>query len=112
MEIKTLNGLSRKQCNIVYKAFKDNWLKPPYNELGYRERPGFVYRFEGKINVGIDGETEYFLQAQIDTMAEVARLLTFDYFKAAQELLDGKDWKWIATHFPESAEHDYIWKVI
>ena len=111
-KIKTLNGLSHKQCNTIYRAFKQGDLKPPYNEMGYRESPGFVYRFEGKINVNVDGESEYFLAAQIDTMAEIARYIMFDWYKAAQELLDGKNYNWIAYNFPESADRDYIWKVV
>ena len=109
--------ISRKECSNIYRAFKQGILEPPYNPKGYRERYGFIYRFENAVRYipGVNAhdeltDTEHFWNAQLDTITEINRCLMFGYYKRAQILLDGKDWHWLAMHFPVGVVFDYVWK--
>ena len=114
MEVRKI---SRKQCSNIYRAFKQGILVPPTTPDGYKEHYGFIYRFEGAIpcipgkNAGdVLTENEEYWNAQLDTIYEINRCLEFGYYKRAQELLDGKDWHWLAWHFPVSVINDYVWR--
>lgn len=39
---------TRKQCNVLYKAFKRGELIPPKDCRGKVKRAGFVYRYENQ----------------------------------------------------------------
>lgn len=103
---------TRKQCNIIYRAFKEGKLTPPKDARGKQKRPGFVYDFEGKgLRYGMFLELDDVLfNCQYAALDKVVGLIISKDYEKAQAILDGKDESFNDNYLPVSVETKKMWK--
>ena len=113
MAYTTYSYFTRKQCNVLFKAFKRGDLTPPKDCRGKVKRPGFVYDYEGcGIYRGwyLDMDQRQF-NGQLMTLMHIVGLVIDGELEKAQAFLDGttKDMYWF---FPDEIEPKKMWKVV
>lgn len=88
---RTYQCITRKQCNIIYKAFMQGKLEVPCDARGKQMKPGYVYRFEDcGWFLDVSGHKDYYLaNVQLDTISEVVGLICAGEYEKAQAELNG-----------------------
>ena len=112
MSYSSYKYFTRKQCNVIYKAFKNGQLTPPKDCRGKVKREGFVYNYEGasfRHGFNLSKENKLF-NGQILTLETVVGLICKGEYEEAQLVLDGK--LYFRDHFPEWVEPEKMWKVV
>lgn len=105
---------TRKQCNLLFKAFKRGELVPPRDCRGKVKREGFVYRFEGQsrycgFHLTAD---EMLVNCQLAALREaIGKLLNGDK-EGAQAVLDGRDEKFNWAWLPQGVEPKKMWRAV
>lgn len=115
LEMSYYTGYSyftRKQCSIIYRAFKEGKLVPPKDAHGKQKRPGFVYDFEGEgLRHGMFLELDDVLfNCQCTALHKVVGLIINKNYEKAQAILDGKDESFNDNYLPVSVETKKMWK--
>lgn len=103
---------TRKQCNIIYRAFKEGKIAPPKDARGKQKRMGFVYDFEGegfRYGMFLDEDNCLFNCQYMALYTVVGLIISKDYEKA-QAILDGEDADFNKSWLPVSIEPKKMWK--
>lgn len=116
MSYTTYTYFTRKQCNVLFKAFKRGQLTPPRDCRGKVKRPGFVYDYEGccfRRGMNHDKDRELF-NGQLLTLMECVGLVIDGKLEEAQAMLNGEvsDSYDDIRHFPSWVEREKMWKVV
>lgn len=116
MAYTTYTYFTRKQCNVLFKAFKRGELTPPRDCRGKVKREGFVYRYEGcgYIRGMYRSADELLFNGQLLTLIDCVGLVIDGKLDEAQALLDGEviDSHGDIRHFPEGTDPRKMWKVV
>lgn len=105
---------TRKQCNLLFKAFKRGELVPPKDCRGKVKRDGFVYRFENQsrycgLRLGAD---ELLINCQLAALREAVSKLCSGDAEGAQRILDGKDEGFNWNYLPEGVKPSKMWRAV
>lgn len=103
---------TRKQCNIIYRAFKEGKLTPPNDARGKQKRMGFVYDYEGehtRHGFYMSEEDELF-NCQYVALSTVVGLIVSKDYEKAQALLDGEDEAFNRNYMPSGMSPKKMWK--
>lgn len=105
---------TRKQCNVLYKAFMRGELVPPRDCRGKVKRPGFVYRYENQsrycgFHLGID---EQLANCQLAALREAVSRLCKGDREGAQRILDAEDEGFNWGYLPQGVEPRKMWKAV
>jgi hypothetical protein len=116
MAYTTYNHFTRKQCNVLFKAFKSGDLTPPKDCRGKVKRPGFVYGYEGRgiwHGMYLDKD-EHLFNGQLLTLMDCVGLVIEGNLEKAQAMLDGEvgDSSDKIRHFPDWVEKKKMWKAV
>ena len=103
---------TRKQCNILYKAFKNNELTPPKDYRGKVKSPGFVYSYEGRhyycgMRLTADEMLSNFQLSALN--AVIKRYLNGD-IEEAQAIFDLHMPAFLIDKIPEGVSLNKLWK--
>ncbi len=114
MSYMSYDYFTRKQCNLLYKLFKQGKLVPPKDGRGKVKHPGFVYRYEGcsrycGFNVSIN---EQLFNCQIAALREVISCVFKDEFEEAQSILAGTNNLFNYNWLPDSIPAKKMWKQV
>lgn len=104
---------TRKQCNVLFKAFKNGELVPPKDCRGKVKREGFVYRYEGQRRYcGKLDADQQLVNCQLAALRKAISKLCDGDKDGAQAVLDGKDegfnWAWL----PNGVEPSKMWRAV
>lgn len=105
---------TRKQCNVIFKAFKRGVLKPPRDCRGRVKREGFVYGFEGRgfrHGFHLDRDEEL-LNTQIAALNKVCSLVCEGEHAKAQAILDGVDEQFNHDWLPVGVAPEKMWRSV
>lgn len=105
---------TRKQCNVLFKAFKRGELIPPRDCKGRVKREGFVYRFEGQsryCGFYLDSDQEL-VNCQLAALREAVSRICHGDLEGAQKVLDGADDDFNSHHLPESVKPQKMWRSV
>lgn len=105
---------TRKQCNVVFKAFKRGQLVPPKDCRGKVKKPGFVYRYENQHRYcGFYlTKDEELANCQLAAVREVCSLVCNGEYDKAQRILNGEDESFNWNHLPQGVEPSKMWRTI
>lgn len=105
---------TRKQCNLLFKAFKRGQLTPPKDCRGKVKRAGFVYRFEGQTRYcGWHLTPEQnLINCQLAALRETIGRLCSGDVEGAQKVLDGEDEGFNWGHLPNGVEPRKMWRAV
>lgn len=103
---------TRKQCNIIYRSFKEGSIIPPCDARGKMKRCGFVYDYEGCATrhgmfLSVD---DMLFNCQYMALSTVVGLIISKEYDKAQSILDGKDEDFNLCWLPEGVEPKKMWK--
>ena len=114
MSYRSYDYFTRKQCNLLYKAFKRGQLVPPKDCRGKIKHPGFVYRYEGcsRYCGFYLSEEENLFNCQLAALREVIRLVCENKIDAAQAILNCEDSNFLWNYLPQGFNPKKMWKVI
>lgn len=103
---------TRKQCNIIYRAFKEGKLVPPNDARGKQKRMGFVYDFEGeRFRHGFYmREEDVLFNCQYMALSTVVGLVISKDYEKAQAILDGTDANFNLHYLPAGMSPKKMWK--
>lgn len=113
MSYGSWNTFTRKQCNVLYKAFKRGELTPPKDCRGKVKKPGFVYNYEDahwRHGMYLTREEDLF-NGQLGILQLVVGLVIAGDYEQAQSWLDGTHDD-IYSWMPEWVEPSKMWKVV
>lgn len=105
---------TRKQCNLLFKAFKRGELVPPKDCRGKVKREGFVYRFEGQsryCGFYLDKDQEL-VNCQLAALREAISKLCGGDREGAQRILDGEDECFNWNYLPQGVEPKKMWRAV
>ena len=105
---------TRKQCNVLFKAFKRGELTPPRDCRGKVKREGFVYRYENQsrycgLHVTPDEEL---VNCQLAALREAVSRLCKGDREGAQRVLDGKDEGFNWQNLPNGVVPEKMWRAV
>lgn len=105
---------TRKQCNILYKAFKNNELIPPKDCRGKVKSPGFVYSYEGRhCYCGMQlTKDEMLSNFQLSALAAVIRRYLDGNIEQAQAIFDLHMPAFLMDKIPEGVALNQLWKSV
>lgn len=108
--------ITRKQVNVIFKAFRNGQLVPPKGANGQRLTDGFVYRFEevawryGATNNYHLSDESVLLNAQLAAIEEVVGCIVRGELEQAQRILDAKDECFLLAWLPDDFDPRKFWK--
>ena len=114
MSYGSYDYVTRKQCNVIFKAFKRGQLTPPKDCRGKVKREGFVYRYEGvsrRCGFYLDKD-EDLLNCQLEAVREVCSAICNGELDKAQAILDGEDETFNWNYLPPDVEPSKMWRVV
>lgn len=103
---------TRKQCNIIYRAFKEGKLTPPNDARGKQKRMGFVYDYEGeRIRHGFYmSDDDMLFNCQYAALSAVVGLIISKDYGEAQAILNGEDADFNLNWLPSGMSPKKMWK--
>lgn len=105
---------TRKQCNVLFKAFKRGEITPPRDCRGKVKRYGFVYRFEGQsryCGFYLDNDQKL-VNCQLAALREAVSRICSGDFEGAQSVLDGADDDFNFNHLPKGVKPQKMWRSV
>ena len=114
MSYMSYSCITRKQCNVIYRAFKLGQLVPPKDCRGKVKSPGFIYRYECRSYY--EGfrlhDDEKLLNAQLNAISEIVGLIISGKFEEAQKLFNCEDELFNSKYIPEGVSPKKFWKAV
>lgn len=106
--------ITRKQCNVIYKAFKQGKLTPPKDGRGRVKRPGFVYDYEyARFRCGFyPSDDDQIYNFQVAAIREIVGLIIKGDYAKAQDVLDVRDEDFNRGWMPSSTDKRKMWKLV
>ena len=114
MACRSYDYFTRKQCNVLFKAFKRGQLVPPKDCRGKVKRAGFVYRYENQYRYcGFYlTKDEELVNSQLAVLREAVSRLCSGDAAGAQKVLDVEDEGFNYDYLPSWCEPKKFWKQV
>ena len=105
---------TRKQCNVLYGAFKRGELVPPKDCLGKVKKPSFVYRYEHQHYLhGMRlSKDEILVNSQLAALEETIKRFRNGDVEGAQRVLNVEDEEFVWGWLPEGVEPQKFWRSV